>query len=218
MLWVPELPHSAIRDSSEDATTRRPPQIRAGGSNYLFGSPEYDKALTLATDAATRAIQKQLVIPLIGNLGKPLQNLELGDESRVYLMQEELTAILAELLNNKISELLRLTLGKQQPDSLTELLSVFELTEVKTKVLAFFESFKVGDLFLELFEMERNRKILDKQEFYLYFGDITYDSTRFLYSAQRNGQERPFDTGIRLSGLYQQAGGRIRGAGGQRTA
>ena len=94
-------------------------------------------------------------------------------------MQEELTAILAELINNKISELLRLTLGKQQPDSQTELLSVFELTEVKTKVLAFFESFKVGDLFLELFEMERNRKILDKQELYLYFCDITYDSLKY---------------------------------------
>jgi archaellum component FlaC len=140
---------------------------------------EYDKALTLATDAATRAIQKQLVIPLISNLEKPLQNLELGDESRVYLMQEELTAILTELLNNKISELLRLTLGKQQTDSLSELLSVFELTEVKAKVLAFFESFKVGDLFLELFEMERNRKILDKQELYLYFCDITYEYVKY---------------------------------------
>lgn len=142
-------------------------------------SREYDKALSLATDAATRTIQKQLVIPLISNLEKPLLNLELGDESRVYLMQEELTAILAELLNNKISELLRLTLAKQHPDSLNELLSIFELTEVKAKVLAFFESFKVGDLYLELFEMERNKKILDKQELYLYFCDIAYDGAKY---------------------------------------
>lgn len=140
---------------------------------------EYDRALTLATEAATSAIQKEVVIPLICNLEKPLQNLELGDENRVYLMQEELTAVLSELLLNNISELLRLTLGKQRTDAVTELRSVFELNEVKARVLAFFESFKVGDLFQELFEMERNRKILDKQELYLYFCDISFDNAKY---------------------------------------
>jgi AAA domain-containing protein len=140
---------------------------------------EYDRALTVATEAATRAIQKEVVIPLISNLEKPLQNLDLGDENRVYLMQEELTAVLSELLVTKISELLRLTLGKQQTDAVTELRSVFELNEAKARVLAFFESFKVGDLFPELFEMERNRKILDKQELYLYFCDILYDNAKY---------------------------------------
>ena len=140
---------------------------------------EYDRALTLATEAATSAIQKEIVIPLISNLEKPLQNLDLGDENRVYLMQEELTAVLSELLVTKISELLRLTLGKQEADAVEELRSVFELDEVKARVLAFFESFKVGDLFQELFEMERNRKILDKQELYLYFCDISYDNAKY---------------------------------------
>ena len=140
---------------------------------------EYDRALTLATDAATRAIQKELVVPLISNVEKPIQNLDLGDENRVYLMQEELTAVLSEMLANKICELLRLALGRHQIDALGELGSVFELNEVKAKILAFFESFKVGDLFLELFEMERNRKILDKQELYFYFGDISYDNAKY---------------------------------------
>jgi len=140
---------------------------------------EYDKALTLASQTATSAIQKEIVIPLISNLEKPLQNLDLGDENRVYLMQEELTAVLSELSVNKISELLRLTIGKQETDAVAELRSVFELEEVKARVLAFFESFKVGDLFQELFEMERNRKILDKQELYLYFCDISYDNAKY---------------------------------------
>ncbi len=34
-------------------------------------------------------------------------------------------------------------------------------------------------MFLELFEMERNRKILDKQELYLYFCDISYDNSKY---------------------------------------
>ncbi len=142
-------------------------------------SKDYEKALTLVTEAATRAIQKEVVIPLISNLEKPLQNLELGDGNQVYLMQEELTGVLSELLSNKISEVLRLTFGKQDVDAVSELRSVFELNEVKTRVLAFFESLKVGDLFQELFEMERNRKILDKQELYLYLCDILYDNSKY---------------------------------------
>ena len=140
---------------------------------------DYEKALTLVTEGATRAIQKEVVIPLISNLEKPLQNLELGDGNQVYLMQEELTGVLTELLSNKISEVLRLTFGKQEVDAVSELRSVFELSEVKTRVLAFFESLKVGDLFQELFEIERNRKILDKQELYLYFCDILYDNGKY---------------------------------------
>jgi archaellum component FlaC len=140
---------------------------------------DYEKALTVVTEAATRAIQKEVVIPLISNLEKPLQNLELGDENQIYLMQEELTEVLTELLSNKISEVLRLAFGKQEVDAVSELRSVFELSEAKTRVLAFFESLKVGDLFQELFEMERNRKILDKQELYLYFCDISYDNGKY---------------------------------------
>ena len=149
------------------------------GKAAVSYSKDYDRALTVTTEAATRAIQKEVVIPLISNLERPLQNLDLGDENRIYLMQEELTGVLTELLTNKISELLRLTLGKQQIDVPTELRSVFELSEVKSRALAFFDSLKVGDLFLELFEMERNRKILDKQELYLYFCDISYDNAKY---------------------------------------
>jgi len=34
-------------------------------------------------------------------------------------------------------------------------------------------------LFTEIYEMERNRTILDKQEFYLYFCDITFNNAKF---------------------------------------
>src|SRR6202050_4018244 len=89
-------------------------------------SKEYDRALSIATDEATRPIQRELVFPLISILEKPLLNLELGDENRIFLMQDELTAVLADLLTNKISELLRLTLGKERLDVEAELHSVFE--------------------------------------------------------------------------------------------
>jgi very-short-patch-repair endonuclease len=140
---------------------------------------EYDRALTLVTEEAEKAIKRELVIPLVGHLDRPLRNLDLGDENRLFLTQEELTGVLCELLNNKISELLRLTIGKLTVDLESELRSVFYLNEVKFKVLGFFDTLKVGDLFLDLYELERNQKILDKQELYLYFCDISYEQSKY---------------------------------------
>lgn len=140
---------------------------------------EYDRALTLVTEEAEKAVKRELVIPLIGHLDRPLRNLDLGDENRVFLTQQELTEVLCELLNNKIAELLRLTIGKLSADLERELRSVFDLNEVKSKVLGFFDALKVGDLFLDLYELDRNQKILDKQELYLYFCDISYEQSKY---------------------------------------
>ena len=37
------------------------------------------------------------------HIEKSLENLSLGDENNIYLMEEELTAVLSSLLENKIS-------------------------------------------------------------------------------------------------------------------
>jgi hypothetical protein len=140
---------------------------------------EYDRALSVTLEAADSSIRSGLVRPLMANIEKPLQNLELGDENAVYQMEEELVSTLVELIANKASELLRLVIGKEQPDLAAELGKVFDTTEVKTRIFAFFEAIQVGDLFLEVFEMERNQKILDKQEFYLYFCDITFNKAKY---------------------------------------
>ncbi len=60
-----------------------------------------------------------------------------------------------------------------------ELAAVFAIQDVKLNLTSFFENLQVADLFLELFEMERNKSILDKQDFYLYFGDITFNKTKY---------------------------------------
>ncbi|HET7209483.1 MAG TPA: AAA family ATPase, partial [Terriglobales bacterium] len=57
--------------------------------------------------------------------------------------------------------------------------SVVTVSELQSKLAAFFEELQVGDLFLELFELDRNRAILDKQELYLYFCDITFNKAKY---------------------------------------
>jgi len=140
---------------------------------------EYDQALNTSLEATAKILKAELVLPFISNIEKPLENLSLGDENNIYLMEEELTAVLSSSLGNKISEILKLLIAKEKIDISKQLKEVFDLSDIKISIHSFFESFQVGDLFTEIYEMERNRTILDKQEFYLYFCDITFNNAKF---------------------------------------
>ena len=62
---------------------------------------EYDQAITTSLEAAAKVVKTELVLPFVSNLEKPLENLNLGDENNIYLMEEELTAVLVNLLENE---------------------------------------------------------------------------------------------------------------------
>jgi len=151
-------------------------EIEKGSALY---KKDFDQAYTTSLENISKIIKVNLVLPFVSNLDKPLENLDLGDENSIYLMEEELTSVLIALLENKISEILKRLFSKEKMNISKELEPVFSLEEIKNAVYAFFESFKVTDLFLEVFEIERNRNILDKQEFYLYFCDITFNRTKY---------------------------------------
>jgi hypothetical protein len=64
-------------------------------------------------------------------------------------------------------------------DVIEELNKIISLEKIKNLIISFFENFKVWDLYLELAEINRNKMIMDKQEFYLYFWDITYENNKY---------------------------------------
>ena len=140
---------------------------------------EYDQALNESLESTAKILKTELVFPFISNIEKPLENLNLGGENNIYLMEEELTSVLSSILENKISEILKLILSEEKIDISKQLKEVFDLQDIKLNIHSFFEGFQVGDLFAEIYEMERNRTILDKQEFYLYFCDITFNNAKF---------------------------------------
>ena len=145
----------------------------------VFHEKEYDVALNTSVEAAARIINKSLVTPFIQSIEKPLQNLNLGDEDNIYLIEEELTSVLVKQVESKISELLNLFIAKEKVNINKELKSVFATEEIKTGLVTFFENLQVADLFAEVFEMERNKKILENQDFYLYFGDISFQNVKY---------------------------------------
>jgi len=144
-----------------------------------LNSDNYEKAINDSLDAASQIIKAKLVIPLIKNIEKSLEDLDLGDENSIFLMEEELTSVLISSINNKISEIIKKLLSKEQIKISQELKLAFQLKDIINSINTFFDDFKVTDIFSELLELNRNRKILDKQQFYLYFCDITFNKVKY---------------------------------------
>jgi hypothetical protein len=140
---------------------------------------EYNKAISVSIDESSKTIREDLVLPFVKTLEKSLVNLNLGDENTIYIMEEELSDILIRSIKDKISELLNLLINKEKVDVVKNIKTVLNLKDVKTNLTEFFERFKVADLFSEIFEIEKNKNILDKKEFYLYFSDITFDRVKY---------------------------------------
>lgn len=153
--------------------------IAKGVAKAATNKREYDRALTTALEHTQTTIKNELVHPFIRFLEKPLQNLTLGDENTIYLMEDELTSIFSKAVEDKIANIVRLLIMGEHPDIKGELAFVFNLEEVQNDINKFFESYQVKDLYAELYEIYRNKNILDKQDTYLYFYDITFQNAKY---------------------------------------
>jgi len=167
---------------------------------------EYDVALNNSIEAVSVILKKDLALPFISNIEKPIENLKLGDVNNLFLMEEELAAVLVSNLESKISEVLKLLISKEKVNIKKQLSSVFDIEDVRVDIATFFENFQVGDLFSEFYEMDRNKAILDKQEFYLYFCDITFSGAKYPifyipFSTDRKGDslEIEFDSQVYIN-------------------
>ena len=182
---IPKNLLDLIKLQSDQISAKQINQILAESADGIekfatLNKKDYEKAFGMALEQVSKIIKDNLVLPFVSNLEKPLEGLDLGDENIIYLMEEELTSVLTSSLENKIAEVVKRLLAQEKVHIEKELKQIFDIEEVKSLIYTFFEAFKVTDIFSELFEMERNKNILDKQEFYLYFCDITLASTPFL--------------------------------------
>lgn len=145
----------------------------------LLNKEDFDQAFTASLENISKSIKTELVLPFLSSIERPLENLNLADENNIYLMEVELTSILTKQIEGKISETLQRLIVKEKVQIREEIQAVFELEEVKATIISFFETFKVTDLFSEVYELVKNQNILDKQDFYLYFYDITFNRVKY---------------------------------------
>jgi hypothetical protein len=140
---------------------------------------EYDTALNTCHEQVFLLIKKYLVTPLIKQVEKPIQNMNLGDENTIFLMEEELTEVIVNLLDDQISDNIKLLLAKEEINVNDSLKMSFQLDDLVNAVISFFETIQFTDLYTEIFEIDRCKNIQENKEFYLYFGDITYGGTTY---------------------------------------
>jgi very-short-patch-repair endonuclease len=145
----------------------------------ILNKNDYEKAFNDSLENASKIVNESLTLPFVRKIEDSLENMDLGDENSIYLMEEELTNVFISSLENKISEIIKRLLSEESVNASKELKQIINQEEIKNIIISFFESFKVTDLFSELFEMDRNKNILDKQEFYLYFCDITFNKAKY---------------------------------------
>jgi len=145
----------------------------------VLNKEDFDVGFTSTLEAAGTAFYAEMVHPFITSLEKPLTNGELGDQDDIFMLEQELVSIFLGQIENKIAEILRRLIATDDVELKAELNSVVSLDYLKTTLTTHFEDLKVADLFHDVQELENNRAILDKQDFYLYFGDISFHNTKY---------------------------------------
>jgi len=140
---------------------------------------DYDLALSSTLEVAGIAFYSEMIHPFILSLEKPLTNSELGDQGDIFMMEQELVAIFVGEIEDKIAEIIRRLIAKDNVDIGSEIASTIELEDLKRTLSEHFENMRVADLFHEVQELDNNRSILDKQDLYLYFGDISFRDNKY---------------------------------------
>jgi len=139
---------------------------------------DYEKILNSCFEKEKKIIKDNLIEPIIKNIGNSLGSLD-GNNDDELLIIDELSTIIFGLIEDKIPEVLKYILTNNDINIINNLREVFKLNEIKSSLKVFFESYNISDLFSEIYEMEKNRTILDKQEFYFYFYDITFQNNKY---------------------------------------
>ncbi|MFN5173551.1 MAG: hypothetical protein ACK5GA_01435 [Holosporaceae bacterium] len=133
-------------------------------------------AITMALDGIARVIREKFLASFVERIREPLEKLKTATVDSIYQIEEELLAVLMWPFEGAVSSIVnQLSLGNEL-DADNALNQIFELKDVKDKLKSFFDGFAASDLFFEVSELFNNKNLMEKQEFYLYFCDISYKS------------------------------------------
>ncbi|MGB2579441.1 very-short-patch-repair endonuclease [Elusimicrobium simillimum] len=140
---------------------------------------DFELTVGKVTPLINNVLKQEIVVPFAKNIETSLLQLSADDLNVIFLVEEELTEILFSMLYGKLIDIIQKEILKDEIDIVKEFFAVFRIKDIKEAIHTFFKSFQVGDLRSEVLELKRNNRILDKQELYLYFCDITYAKETF---------------------------------------
>lgn len=163
------------------------------GQAALKHKDDYLEAFNSVMADADTVFKKRVVRGLVKSIEKPLENNKLADENALFLIEEELTGILKKKIEDVVSETLKQEISGEKPNVDKLLGEVLDVDDIRVSLTKFFDMFKVSDLFNDFHELYQNFKIEDKQEFYFYFYDISYQKNKYPifyipFSLERDGE------------------------------
>jgi len=141
---------------------------------------EYDKFLEETKEETKNIFSRGIIISLLDDLDKPLENLDIADENSKFQLETDITDSVFAIFENKYTEALQHFFhGKKNFDLKKDLRESINLTEIKDSLINFFESFVIGDAFFDIYQLYRNNKLIDKTEIYLYFYELSLGNEKF---------------------------------------
>lgn len=137
------------------------------------------EAFNSVMENAGSIFYKHIVHDLVKSIEQPLEKSALADENTIFQIEEELTDIFKKKIEDTVSEAFNLIYSNEKVNVKKILKDALDIEDVRGSLTKFFEMFKVSDLFNDLHELYQNFKIQDKQEFYFYFYDISYNKNKY---------------------------------------
>lgn len=148
--------------------------------NVIFYTKEYDKFLEETIEQTKSIFTKELILPFLDELDKPLENLDMADENSKYQLEIDMVDSLFSLFEEKYREVLQGAFQNPEnfnpKDSLRE---IIKLPEIKNNLINFIENIVIGDAFYDTYQLYRNTRIIDKTEIYIYFYEIALGKVKF---------------------------------------
>ncbi len=148
--------------------------------NKLLYAKEYDKFLEESNEKTKNIFSRNLIISLLNDLDKPLENLDIADENSKFQIETDITDSVFAVFENKYTEILQNFFQDKKNFNLQETLqNTIKLTEIKNNLIKFFENYVIGDAFSDIYQLYRNNKLIDKTEIYLYFYELSLGNEKF---------------------------------------
>jgi len=148
--------------------------------NIINYTKEYDKFLEETIEQTKYIFTKNLILPFLDELDKPLENLDMADENSKYQLETDMVDSLFSLFEEKYIEILQGAFQNPEnfnpEDSLRE---IIKLPEIKNNLINFIENIVIGDAFHDTYQLYRNTRVIDKTEIYIYFYEIALGKVKF---------------------------------------
>jgi superfamily I DNA and/or RNA helicase/very-short-patch-repair endonuclease len=149
-------------------------------NNLIMYQKEYDRYLEESVEEIKTIFNNRLILPLLDDLDKPLENLDLADVNSKYQLEIEISESVFDQFEERLTEALRDAFQQSDSQNIARnLIGIFDFPEIQRNMIVFFTKYAVGDAFTELYALYRNNRLIDKTETYVYFYELTFEKLKF---------------------------------------